>query len=672
MLCGVVKSSRDLRREREAREATERLLAEQRARELSARQALVRARQIAVGCTVLAVGALIAAVLAYFSTQRAQRAEREAQQTRAVSEQARSGAEHLLGYLADDFVQELESFGRLNVVAEFSKQQIDYFHALPPELKDAETVRNGALAMVHYSRATRILGDMDAARVNAAEAVRLLDGLQRGGDSSESTTIALALAYAIQSQVLDNENDPAGLVSGKRAYDLLRPVAEAPHATAAARSAFVNILSRRGYEQQLDNQNEAAVRTEQEARQMAAELGALDLSNIAMAASYAEASSWLVEALQNLGRNDEARRTGEESVALADRVLERRPGYRLALHAQQVIEGTLAGVAQNDLNPSETLQISRRDEQISVALLNLDPKSLVSVNNLGVAHQEMADALWAAGRLRESVPYYRQTLDDFTVAAAGGTGHTMLLSYVTQYVGGQYAQLGDIPRAADGLAKLTPILAKIRQTEPKSSMAPVIIEAMQKTGEAENAFERDDLAAARRIAWNTVSELQPIKPERGVQDTQKYVGLFAAADIAGHAAYELGDYADAERAQRVAVDARKRYLTQAVADRRDLAEKSTWWAMAIARQGRLDEAAQIIAPVVGFHRELAAKNHGDRWQRLELAAALYAEALTDGKRRAALLREAAALVDGLPATLKALHDVRQWRERIGAAERGAA
>ncbi len=103
--------------------------------------------------------AILAAVLAYFSSQRAHRAEAEAQQTRAVSEQARLQAEQLLGYLTDDFVRELESFGRLDVVAEFAKRQIDYFHALPPTLKDTEiTSRNGALAMVQYARAMRRLG----------------------------------------------------------------------------------------------------------------------------------------------------------------------------------------------------------------------------------------------------------------------------------------------------------------------------------------------------------------------------------------------------------------------------------------------------------------------------------------------------------------------------------
>ncbi len=50
VLCSVVKSSRDLRHERESREATETLLTEQRERELAARQALGRARRIAAAC----------------------------------------------------------------------------------------------------------------------------------------------------------------------------------------------------------------------------------------------------------------------------------------------------------------------------------------------------------------------------------------------------------------------------------------------------------------------------------------------------------------------------------------------------------------------------------------------------------------------------------------------
>jgi len=107
-------------------------------------------------------------------------------------------------------VRELESFGRLNVVAEFSKRQIDYFHALPPALKGPETTRNGALAMIHYARAERILGDINAATANATEASKLLEQQRTAGDQSEATTIALALGYSTQAVILDNQNDPAG------------------------------------------------------------------------------------------------------------------------------------------------------------------------------------------------------------------------------------------------------------------------------------------------------------------------------------------------------------------------------------------------------------------------------------------------------------------------------
>jgi hypothetical protein len=67
VLCAVVKGSRDQRQEREAREATERLLAEQREREGAARRAMVRARQVAAACTVLALAAIAAAGFAYLN-----------------------------------------------------------------------------------------------------------------------------------------------------------------------------------------------------------------------------------------------------------------------------------------------------------------------------------------------------------------------------------------------------------------------------------------------------------------------------------------------------------------------------------------------------------------------------------------------------------------------------
>jgi hypothetical protein len=99
-----------------------------------------------------------------------------------------------------------------------------------------------------------------------------------------------------------------------------------------------------------------------------------------------------------------------------------------------------------------------------------------------------------------------------------------------------------------------------------------------------------------------------------------------------------------------------------------VAIKSTWLAMALARENKVAEAAQVIAPVVQFERELAAKNHGDQWVPVELAAALYAQALADKKQSAPLLLEAARLLDGTAVTVRDTRDVRLWRKWIREAQ----
>ena len=663
VLCGVVKASRDLRKEREAREATERVLAEQHARELAARHALVRARQVASVCVLLALGAVVAAVFAYVSSQRAHRAEQ-------VAEQARAGSEHLLGYLTDDFVRELETFGRLKVVAEFTRRQIDYFHALPPALKGTETTRNGALAMVHYARAQRILGKLDAAGASAAEAIQLLEQQRAAGDRSEPTIIALALAYAARAQVLDNQNDPGGPVAGRRAAELVRPLAEMPDASAAARAVYVEVLVRVGYEQLGGLQNEDAVRTTRKAMRFAEELGASDLSNLNMAAFHAEAGAWLVPALINLGRNVEAKRVGEQAVVLADQVLEQRPGYRLALHAQQVILSSLANVAQNDLNPLEAVRVIKRAEQVSLTLLNLDPESTTSMNNLGVARQTLGDSLWAAGKLRESIPYYQMSLDDYGHATVGGVGFFLIRAYDMAFMAFHQAQIGDTDGANATVASGMPYLERLRKSEPSGSASLATVDALGKGAAAAAALMREDLAAARGYAAAAESQLQSIKPNGNFQVSQIASSLFFVQNIAGRTAYELGDFAAAERAERASLASRKVWGTQAIPDRRDISEVSTWLALALARQGKNAESAQIIGPVVQFRRELAAKNHGDQWVPIELASSLYVQALTDKAHSAELLSESATLLEATPPALHGLHEVQQWRQRVAAARAG--
>ncbi len=670
VLCGVVKASRDLRQEREAREATERLLTEQKQREAAAHRAAVRARQIAAGCTVLAAIALVAAVFAYFSGQRARRAEHEAQQTRVLAEEARGQAEHLLGYLSDDFARELESFGRLEVLAEFSQRQIDYFHGLPPALRGPETVRNGALALVNHSRAVRTLGQLDVAGANADEAVQLLSRLHDSGDRSEATTVALARAYAAKGRVLEARGDPTDILTTQQAIAVLQPLLAAPKAPPAARRAYVEIATRLGYQLGAAYHREDAVRTLRAVMHEAADLGARDLHDLEMGAYYAEAGGWLVTALETLGQYAEARRISHECLTVADQVLERRPGYRLALHAEQILTGVLVAVSKDELDPQAARQAAVRQEQVSLTLLNLDPNNITSLNNMSVAVDQLADTFWQAGQLRESVANRLREVDYSRRAAVGGAG--FVINYTGTLAGVSYFQAvaGDVAGTTATLASAEPVMRQFRQSDPGGDAA-AIADGWLKLGEAWAALERDDLTSTRRITTEAVRELRGVTPHGQLQFS-KTLELYFLHDAQGRAAYLSGDFAAAEQSLTEAVERRKAAGTGATDDHRQLVALLTWLTLAQVRQGHTSEAAQTIAPAVKYQRELAARNRGDRWQPQELAVALYAQALTNPGNRAVLLHEAVQLLDGLVPEVRATHDVRQWRARILEAQHGPA
>ena len=69
---------------------------------------------------------------------------------------------------------------------------------------------------------------------------------------------------------------------------------------------------------------------------------------------------------------------------------------------------------------------------------------------------------------------------------------------------------------------------------------------------------------------------------------------------------------------------------------------------------------------------MPSRNRGDRWVPFELACSLYVEALSDHSRRAALLHEAAGLMDSLAPEMGVVKDVQWWRARMREARQTAA
>ncbi|MDL2358292.1 MAG: hypothetical protein QFF03_23840, partial [Pseudomonadota bacterium] len=99
---------------------------------------------------------------------------------------------------------------------------------------------------------------------------------------------------------------------------------------------------------------------------------------------------------------------------------------------------------------------------------------------------------------------------------------------------------------------------------------------------------------------------------------------------------------------------------------RDQAAAAILLSMALARLDRADEARAALAPALALQRTLAKLNTDDQFQHVQLATALYAQALADPAARAAALGEARALMAALPAEMQALRSVAIWRTRIAA------
>ncbi len=657
VLCGVVKSSRDLRHEREAREATEKMLAEQRERELAARHALVRARKVATVCIVLAIGAIAAAIFAYWSTQRAKHAEQIAQQSRVQ-------AELLLSYLTEGFARELDSSGRLDVIASLAKREIDYFHGLPPELKGLQTQRTGAQAMVQFAKASRRLGNLDEGSAAADEAITLLERLARNGDASEATTVALVRAIEIKARILSTKQDPAAIPTLKRAIDVLRPLSSRPDASKVVREVEMELLNALGVEQ-VQVVDPKAIDSLERSMQLGKQLGAVELKDAYIAGLYTEGGAWLMPALLSEKRYDDARRVGDETAAVAEKLLKQRPADRWALYSLSLIRSSMADTAALiELRPLEAIPIYERARQVQQTMVDFDPGNTISQNNLGSILWSTAEAYWLAGQPRESERMLQTSLGPMEIAGKGGGSLMLTQLRIMSYLAMRETDLGEMAKAkqlGDEIAKYAGVLHK---RESRNRALPVFADLLKLRVDSLVAFRNADPRSAGQICAAMLSRVGAADMKSGADEMGKNQIIHLANDLKAQSELMLGDFQAAEQSARASLAAKKLSPFDPSVDVRQEGSASTLIALALVNQKRNDEAQQVIEPVVRLHRELASRNHSDQLQRVEMANALYVQGLADPQHRAALLREAKSLIDSIPLEMKTLFSVRALRDRI--------
>jgi hypothetical protein len=679
VLCSVVRASRDLRREREARDEAERKLVEQRARERATRKALVRARQVAAICGVLALAAIASAFFGYESMRRAQKAEAQAQQTRVLAESARGEAEKLVVYLLDDFYRELQPLGRLDIVAALAKRAIDYYAALPPELRSTDTDRNRALALVRYGAALRNQSRLDESQKAVSDAVAVLDKLRAQGDRSEATAVGLALGKTTQASIASSLNNrPAAAEIADSALAALQPLMNAARPSTAVRRAYGLAATILGFSQMSENQNEAAVATLARARDAFRGIDDLKLDDLAAADGYAEASAWQMAALQNLGRYDDLRIVGDDAHKVTRQVLERRPGDMSALRAEGLLLGTLGNVEWNELHMRKSLAASREAAADWEAIVRLDPTNQIAWNNLADQRMGVSAGLWISGEINEARKQMRAALDvEHQVKEAAFIGS--VLGLASGYLTRLDADMGDRKDAEAMLAANKRFVALAIRDLPAGAFGRTYSAELlgyygyPGSGLGYGAYAiplaDGDYATVRALARASATRLEQLRELSPAQAESRDSALELAYRTMADASYRSNDYAAADSAIQRAQALRKTIPTRTLGDERDAGTQAALAAMIAARLGRNDEARRLIEPVLALQRGLYERaDNEDLYSRLEFAQALYASALAGSPRGAAELKQAAALIDALPTQLRALISTRRLRAWITEAQ----
>jgi hypothetical protein len=104
-----------------------------------------------------------------------------------------------------------------------------------------------------------------------------------------------------------------------------------------------------------------------------------------------------------LGRSDQARLIGEESMRLSTAILDERPGDLTALRSRALLAVTLADLESDAMRVGTSLTFAEAGARDWETFVKLDPRNVIGWNNLMSARSRIAASLFALGRLTEAI-----------------------------------------------------------------------------------------------------------------------------------------------------------------------------------------------------------------------------------------------------------------------------
>ncbi len=667
VLCGVVKASRAQRLEREALDVAEKKLVQQKERERTTRKALIRARQIAIGCAVLSVVAVGSGVYGIYSANRAEKAEAEALKTRAISETSREESEKLVVYILDDFYEEMSPIGRLDVVGGLAKKAVEYYDKLPPEARTPETKRNSAVAQARYAQVITLLGRADEAKKYIESGKKTLDEMRAAGDNSDETAIALARVGEADVNNFTNRFDMVGATkAAEESLAILVPVAAKPNASKTAVWTEAVLRANLGFALLRRGRPEAAMEHYLVARKIAAANGALDLSNLVATSGYVTVSWQVGEALTSLGKPDEATPILQEAIALADGLLEKRPGHRPGLRAKSTAVGHLGNIEVANLRWNGVLRYSRDARRVQEIVTALDPGNSGSQNNLRVTKGQASRALYELGRVEEGIAVFQSMLAIDKAEKINGFSLRNLISW-HGILADAFAQEGKFDAAEVELKKANEYLKSfLATTNDKGPRIGTLAELASWRARVDLLAGRKDKidAIESEMAKHIVALLgrrAELGKDAGSGSNPVLLGLY---EITYRALMMKGDHAGAASMAQQEIQERLRDQRQSLATERDANVARTRLALALARQAKLYDANNTLKPALAFFQLPAVQKSDAVTLKGDYAEALFAAALANPAEKSARLAEALRTFDSMPAQMKTLKDYARIREEI--------
>ncbi len=662
VLCGVVKASREQRLEREALEAAEKNLAAQKERARATKKALIRARQIAIGCGVLSVVAIASALYGFYSAQRATNAEAIAVKTQALSETSRSEAEKLVIFILDDFYDEMAPIGRLDVVGGLAKKAVEYYRQLPAEARTAETKRNSAIALARFAEVTNALGKSDDAGKLVSEANEIIKVMRTSGDDSDDTIIADARIKRVEGLVLSTRGDLEGsLRVGTETLAGVAPLLARTNVPRAARWIEAELLRGTGFALLRLERTDQAIEALKRSRMLTREFGAVALTDLAATNSYLGASWVLGEALSDVGKSAEAANVLKDSIALADKLLLLRPGHRPALRNKASMLGQLAQNARAQLQTAESLRFMREALRVQEEVRALDPGSSNSQNNLRVVSFGVAGQLFALGRMDEAASAMRIALQIPREERISGYS-AVNLSVWHSVVATFEAALGNRARANVEMAAAARYAGDAKAAGAGANFLALarMLNATQRADIAR--MDNDGLSAARDELDQEAAAY--IAVLGGNLTGRRAVAVAHVLRASATLSLAMGDYAAAEKRARSALEMVRSTDNDSLRDGAEASQSRALLAIALARQGKVAEANQVLAPALAFYQLPAVFKSDDETLKVQHARALYAAALANPVEKSKYLGEAAQRFDLMPAPLKRLKNFVIVREEI--------